>query len=215
MTFFWSCNGFQGLVYVVSLVLPMLIQNGLFVSAHPAPHSAFPSAYIRYTDIKGSYPKQRQLECKPSACQSNKQHLEHFVKKKPRNWSVNHRARHTRSSSRYLFANRDAKDFVHLELRKRPYTRDYSCSTVVHTAFVVSAQTLQGASLWAPLVHVFIFRSSPSRQASFLRCITLNVSRVPVQSRVADDACEACLARVALQLKRRCCHSFRPAHKVA
>ena len=81
MTFFWSCNGFQGLVYVVSLVLPMLIQNGLFVSAHPAPHSAFPNAYIRYTDIKGSYPKQRQLECKPSACQSNKQYLEHFVKK--------------------------------------------------------------------------------------------------------------------------------------
>ena len=81
MTFFWSCNGFQGLVYVVSLVLPMLIQNGLFVSAHPAPHSAFPSAYIRYTDIKGSYPKQRQLECKPSACQSNKQYLEHFVKR--------------------------------------------------------------------------------------------------------------------------------------
>ena len=81
MTFFWSCNGFQGLVYVVSLVLPMLIQNGLFVSAHPAPHSAFPSAYIRYTDIKVSYPKQRQLECKPSACQSNKQYLEHFVKR--------------------------------------------------------------------------------------------------------------------------------------
>ena len=39
MTSFWSCNGFQGLVFVVSLVLPMLIQNGVFVSAHPAPHS--------------------------------------------------------------------------------------------------------------------------------------------------------------------------------
>ena len=178
-------------------------------------HQTFPSVYISYTNIKGNYSKQRQLECKPSACQSNKQHLEHFVKKKPRNWSVNHRAWHTRSSSRYLLQLRDAKDFVHLELRKRPYPRDYPCSTVVHTAFVVSAQKLQGASLWAPLVHVFIFRSSPSRQASFLRCITLNVSRLPVQSRVADDACEACLARVALQLKRRCCHSFRPSHKVA
>ena len=39
MTSFWSCNGFQGLVFVVSLVLPMLIQNGVFVSAHPAPLS--------------------------------------------------------------------------------------------------------------------------------------------------------------------------------
>lgn len=215
MTFFWSCNGFQGLVYVVSLVLPMLIQNGLFVSAHPAPHSAFPSAYIRYTDIKGSYPKQRQLECKPSACQSNKQYLEHFVKRnRETGASIIERDILDHHQGTFLQI-RDAKDFVHLELRKRPYTRDYSCSTVVHTAFVVSAQTLQGASLWAPLVHVFIFRSSPSRQASFLRCITLNVSRVPVQSRVADDACEACLARVALQLKRRCCHSFRPAHKVA
>lgn len=84
-----------------------------------------------------------------------------------------------------------------------------------HTVFVVCAQTPQGASLQAPLVHVFIFRSSPSRQASLLRCITLNVSRLPVQSRVSDDACEACLARVALQLKRHCCHSFRPSHKVA
>ena len=176
MTFFWSCNGFQGLVYVVSLVLPMLIQNGLFVSAHPAPHSAFPSAYIRYTDIKGSYPKQRQLECKPSACQSNKQYLEHFVKRnRETGASIIERDILDHHQDTFLQI-RDAKDFVHLELRKRPYTRDYSCSTVVHTAFVVSAQTLQGASLWAPLVHVFIFRSSPSRQASFLRCITLNVS---------------------------------------
>lgn len=29
----------SGSVFVVSLELPMLIQNGLFVSAHPAPHS--------------------------------------------------------------------------------------------------------------------------------------------------------------------------------
>lgn len=44
-------------------------------------HQTFPSVYISYTNIKGNYSKQRQLECKPSACQSNKQHLEHFVKK--------------------------------------------------------------------------------------------------------------------------------------
>ena len=175
-------------------------------------HFLVPTYVIRtlkeITLSKGSWNVNQALVSQTSSILST-------LSKKPRNWSVNHRAWHTRSSSRYLLQLRDAKDFVHLELRKRPYPRDYPCSTVVHTAFVVSAQKLQGASLWAPLVHVFIFRSSPSRQASFLRCITLNVSRLPVQSRVADDACEASLVRVALQLKRRCCHSFRPSPKVA
>ena len=111
---------------------------------------------------------------------------------------------------------RDTKDFVHLELRKRPYTCDYPCSTVVSYCFrCMCPDTPRSKSLGVSCSRIYFFRSSPSRQVSFIRRITLNVSRLPVQSRVVDDACEACLARVALQLKRHCCHSFRPSHKVA
>lgn len=34
----WSRYGFEGLVYVVSLLIPMLIHNSFFVPVHPAPH---------------------------------------------------------------------------------------------------------------------------------------------------------------------------------